>query len=76
MELIVVLAFYVFFFSGLVGGIFYISQWYWQVQRFRAGRESMIEMMERYQRINVRLIAKESMGTPERIYDWECEING
>ena len=76
MELIVVLAFYFFFFSGLVGGIFYISQCYWQVQRCKAGRESMIEMMERYQRTNVLLIAKQSMGTPERIYDWEREING
>jgi hypothetical protein len=75
MELIVVLAFYVFFFSGLVGGIFYISQWYWQVQRFRAGKESMIEMLERYQQTNVLLIAKKSMGTPERIYDYERENN-
>jgi hypothetical protein len=74
MELVVVLAFYLFFFSGLVGGIYYLSQWYWQVQRCKAGKESMIEMMERYRKTTVLLIAKESMGTPERIYDYEREI--
>lgn len=73
MDLVVVLAFYLFFFGGIVGGIYYFSQWYWQVQRAKAGKETMIEMMERYQRTNVLLIAKESMGTPERIYDWERE---
>jgi|DEB0MinimDraft_12_1074336.scaffolds.fasta_scaffold235411_2 ABC-type transport system involved in cytochrome c biogenesis permease subunit len=74
MELIVVLAFYLFFFGGIVGGIYYLSQWYWQVQRCKAGKESMIEMMERYRKTTVLLIAKESMGTPERIYDYEREI--
>ena len=74
MELVVVLAFYLFFFGGIVGGIYYISQWYWQVQRCKAGKESMIEMMERYRKTTVLLIAKESMGTPERIYDYEREI--
>ena len=73
MELILILSIYLLVASGLVGGIFYISQCYWQVQRCKAGRESMIEMMERYQRTNVRLIAKRSMGTPARIYDWERE---
>lgn len=74
MELVVVLAFYLFFFGGIVGGIYYLSQWYWQVQRCKAGKESMIEMMERYRKTTVLLIAKESMGTPERIYDYEREI--
>ena len=74
MELVVVLTFYLFFFGGIVGGIYYISQWYWQVQRCKAGKESMIEMMERYRKTTVLLIAKESMGTPERIYDYEREI--
>tara|TARA_R110001592_G_scaffold278073_1_gene545335 strand:- start:376 stop:603 length:228 start_codon:yes stop_codon:yes gene_type:complete len=74
MELIVVLAFYLFFFGGIVGGIYYLSQWYWQVQRCKAGKESMIEMMERYRKTTVLLIAKESMGTPGRIYDYEREI--
>ena len=73
MELILILSIYLLVASGLVGGIFYISQCYWQVQRCKAGRESMREMMERYQRTNVRLIAKRSMGTPARIYDWERE---
>jgi len=73
MELILILSIYLLVASGLVGGIFYISQCYWQVQRCKAGKESMIEMMERYQRTNVLLIAKRSMGTPERIYDWERE---
>lgn len=74
MELVVVLAFYLFFFGGIVGGIYYLSQWYWQVQRCKAGKETMIEMMERYRKTTVLLIAKESMGTPERIYDYEREI--
>ena len=75
MELIVVLAFYLFVFSALFGVVFYLSQFFWQTQRSKVGKESMIEMLERYQRTNVLLIAKKSMGTPERIYDQERENN-
>ena len=69
-EIIFVLSIYALLASGIVGGIYYLSQWYWQVQRAKAGKQTMQEM------INVRLVAKKSMGTPARIYDWECEING
>ena len=44
-------------------------------RRPRQTKESPIEMLERYQRTNVLLIAKKSMGTPERIYDQERENN-
>jgi len=66
-EIIFVLSIYALLASGIVGGIYYLSQWYWQVQRAKAGKQTMQEM------INVRLVAKKSMGTPARIYDWECE---
>jgi|TARA_R110000744_G_scaffold368018_1_gene477745 hypothetical protein len=75
MELIVVLSIYTLVFSALYGGVFYISQFYWQTQRSKVGKESMTEMLERYRQTNVLLIAKKSMGTPERIYDWERENN-
>ena len=45
MELILILSIYLLVASGLVGGIFYISQCYWQVQRCKAGKESMIEIV-------------------------------
>tara|TARA_R110000823_G_scaffold192884_1_gene324466 strand:+ start:2974 stop:3204 length:231 start_codon:yes stop_codon:yes gene_type:complete len=61
--------------SAIVGAIFWLSQLYWQFERCKAGRESLIEMLERYHSDSVRLIAKRSMGTPDRIYDWQCETN-
>jgi len=75
MELIVALSIYLLLFSALFGGIFYLSQFYWQTQRCKAGKESLTEMLERYRQTNVLLIAKKSMGTPERIYDRERENN-
>lgn len=69
-EIIFVLSIYSLLASAFVGGIFYISQLYWALERSTASKKAMQEM------INVRLITKKSMGTPERIYDWECEING
>ena len=73
MELIVVLSIYLLAISAIVGAIFWLSQLYWALERSKTSKESMIEMMERYQRTNVLLIAKRSMGTPERIYDWGRE---
>ena len=75
MELIVILSIYLLATSAIVGAIFWLSQLYWALERSNTSKASMIEMLERYQQTNVLLIAKKSMGTPERIYDQERENN-
>ena len=75
MEAIVILSIYLLATSAIVGAIFWLSQLYWALERSNTSKESMIEMLERYQQTNVLLIAKKSMGTPERIYDQERENN-
>ena len=75
MEAIVILSIYLLATSAIVGAIFWLSQLYWALERSNTSKASMIEMLERYQQTNVLLIAKKSMGTPERIYDQERENN-
>ena len=75
MEAIVILSIYLLAISAIVGAIFWLSRLYWALERSNTSKESMIEMLERYQQTNVLLIAKKSMGTPERIYDYERENN-